>query len=781
MDRFYLKTDSATKPDFIFKYDGGRISVLTDCAVRWETGAVTDLPSQRIWYRNISEPGFELERTTDKVRIKTSRALFEFDLKRNRAAVTPNGFKCVTSFSHSALPGTRRTLDMTDGRVRLDAGLVSRKGASMLDDSDSLLLEGSDFVERKDCGFDRYYFAYGNRYRECITDFFKLSGGVPLIPRFAFGNWWSRYHAYSADEYLNLMRRFEKEGIPFTVATVDMDWHWVDVKKRFGADAVKASADSAIAFRMGKMSSPGWTGYSPNTELFPDFKAFLKELNAMNLSVTMNLHPAQGIRPFEDCYDEFARYMGRDPSKKETIGFSLKNRKFIEAYFDVALRPFEKNGVRFWWIDWQQGKKSDVPGLDPLWALNHMHIADMASTGKRPLILSRYAGIGSHRYPLGFSGDAAMTFATLNFQPYLTACATNAAYTWWSHDIGGHHMGYKDDELYLRWLQFGVFSPIMRLHSTSDEFMGKEPWKYSDSVKESAVKYLQLRHKLIPYIYSLNYRTYKYGRALIEPMYYTYDENEAYKAENQYYFGDKLVVKPITRRVSRKTLLAETSLWVPEDRYTDIFTERIYGKGKYRIYRDLVDIPVFALPGAIIPVYRDVSDNSVSADKPLDIWIYRGNGSFDLYLDDGDGLGYLNGEYGIVKIVTEESGDKLTVSLGYEGDNKFVSRGLNLRLVFKDAFGGVLSSSPGKSSVGNTFVYTGEDVKYTLKGYEVLKNKPRRELIIDTVSKYQINNMRRRARYTPLVRGGKFVRAGLCRCFTGPIDEIFGITESENK
>ena len=533
MDRFYLKTDSATKPDFIFKYDGGRISVLTDCAVRWETGAVTDLPSQRIWYRNISEPGFELERTTDKVRIKTSRALFEFDLKRNRAAVTPNGFKCVTSFSHSALPGTRRTLDMTDGRVRLDAGLVSRKGASMLDDSDSLLLEGSDFVERKDCGFDRYYFAYGNRYRECITDFFKLSGGVPLIPRFAFGNWWSRYHAYSADEYLNLMRRFEKEGIPFTVATVDMDWHWVDVKKRFGADAVKPSSDSAIAFRMGKMSSPGWTGYSPNTELFPDFKAFLKELNAMNLSVTMNLHPAQGIRPFEDCYDEFARYMGRDPSKKETIGFSLKNRKFIEAYFDVALRPFEKNGVRFWWIDWQQGKKSDVPGLDPLWALNHMHIADMASTGKRPLILSRYAGIGSHRYPLGFSGDAAMTFATLNFQPYLTACATNAAYTWWSHDIGGHHMGYKDDELYLRWLQFGVFSPIMRLHSTSDEFMGKEPWKYSDSVKESAVKYLQLRHKLIPYIYSLNYRTYKYGRALIEPMYYTYDENEAYKAENQ--------------------------------------------------------------------------------------------------------------------------------------------------------------------------------------------------------------------------------------------------------
>lgn len=780
MDRFYLKTDSGTKPQYTINYDGGRISVITERLVRWERGQTTDLPSQRIWFRNFSEPAFESTSSDGKIVLRTAEALFEFDLKRNKAAVTPVGFKRVASFAGKALPGTRRTLDMTNGKVRLDAGIVSRSGVTLLDDSDSLLLDGSDFVERQKDSFDGYYFAYGNAYRECIADFFKLSGSVPLIPRFAFGNWWSRYHAYSAEEYLSLMRRFEKEGIPFTVATVDMDWHWVDVKERFGVDAVKPSEDSPVAFRMGKMSCPGWTGYSPNTELFPDFKAFLKELNAMKLAVTMNLHPAQGIRPYEDCYEEFARYMGRDPSEKETIGFSLKNRKFIEAYFDVALRPFEKDGVRFWWIDWQQGKKSDVPGLDPLWALNHMHMADMSSQGKRPLILSRYAGIGSHRYPLGFSGDSAMTFATLDFQPYLTACATNAAYTWWSHDIGGHHMGYKDDELYLRWLQFGVFSPIMRLHSTSDEFMGKEPWKYSESVRESAVKYLKLRHKLIPYIYSLNYRTYKYGRALIEPMYYSYDEDEAYKAKNQYYFGDKLVVKPITRRVSRKTLLADTELWVPEGRYTDIFTERIYKKGKYRIYRDLTEIPVFALPGAIVPVYRYDGDNSVAYDKPLDILIYRGKGSFDLYLDDGDGSGYLNGEYGIVRIETDESDGKINVSLSYEGDAKFVSRGLNVRLVFKDALGGTLISSDG-SADNYTFDFTGADVEFTLSGYETLTNKPRRELLTDTVSKYQTNNLRRRARYTPLVRGGRFVRAGLGRCYTGPIDEILKMTEAEEK
>ena len=780
MDRYGIKTDSASPQEFIYVYRGGRISVLTEALVRWETGTATDLPTQRIWFRNIASPRFSLNEIHNGVVIKTPRAKFEFDIKSGRAFVTPSGGRRVNPDWTRSLPGTRRTLDMTNGKVRLGKSLVSESGVAVLDDADSLLLSGSDFVRREGCVHDRYYFAYGSDYRGCIADFFKISGKVTLIPRFAFGNWWSRYHAYSADEYLSLMHRFAEEDIPFTVATIDMDWHWVDVKKRFGADAVRLSTDSPIASAMGRMSSPGWTGYSPNTELFPDFNGFLKKLNDMGYAVTMNLHPAQGIRAYEDCYKEFAEYMGIDPAERKTIGFSLKNKKFIEAYFKIALRPFEKNGVRFWWIDWQQGKRSDVPGLDPLWAMNHLHTLDMQAEKKRPLILSRYAGIGSHRYPLGFSGDSAMTFATLDFQPYLTAVATNAAYTWWSHDIGGHHMGYKDDELYLRWVQFGVFSPIMRLHSTADEFMGKEPWRYSESVRESAGRYLRLRHKLIPYIYSLNYQTYKNGRALIEPMYYSFDTPEAYRAKNQYYFGEKLVVKPITRRVSKKTLMAETELWVPESRYTDIFTDRIYEKGKYRIYRDLWNIPVFALPGAIIPVYRDVSDNSIGADKPLDIWIYRGKGSFELYLDDGDGLDYLKGVYGIIRIETDELDGRITVALQYEGDKKFVSRGLNIRLVFKDAIGGVLSSG-SKASVGRAFVYTGEIATFTLKDYEVLKNKPRRELLTDTISKYQINNLKRRLRYTPLVGGGRFVRAGLSRDFTGPIDEILQITEAEDK
>ena len=193
-------------------------------------------------------------------------------------------------------------------------------------------------MKRGSCS-DKYYFAYGSSYRDAIADFFKLAGSVPLIPRFAFGNWWSRFHAYSDKEYLDLMARFRKEKLPFTVATIDMDWHWVDVKKRFGADMVRPSNDSAISKFLCSIWNPGWTGFSPNTELFPDFNAFINDLRNENYAVTVNLHPAQGIRPYENCYDAFCKYLNRDPSKKETIGFSLANKKVHRSVFRYCAPP----------------------------------------------------------------------------------------------------------------------------------------------------------------------------------------------------------------------------------------------------------------------------------------------------------------------------------------------------------------------------------------------------------------------------------------------------------
>ncbi len=197
------------------------------------------------------------------------------------------------------------------------------------------------------------------------------------------------------------------------------------------------------------------------------------------------MHPAEGVHAHEERYAAIARRMGVDPDSELPIDFDPTDPAFLEAYLEELHHPREAEGVDFWWLDWQQGGVTRMPGLDPLWLLNHFHFLDAGrprpdGTARRPLTFSRYAGVGSHRYPIGFSGDTVITWASLDFQPYFTATASNVGYGWWSHDVGGHFFGYKDDELAVRWTQFGVFSPITRLHSSDGPFNTREPWRYGE-------------------------------------------------------------------------------------------------------------------------------------------------------------------------------------------------------------------------------------------------------------------------------------------------------------
>lgn len=774
MERFNVKTQAAVPQEFTVCGEGWRISVLEGRLIRVETGETCDLPTQCVWYRDPLPVKFEVKKQGKITVIATRDAEFYFNTAAKKiTAVKLRDGRVVKNFSRGVLPGTRRTLDMTDGKVRLSKSVVSRNGVAVLDDSRSLVLRDDRIEQRGKCS-DKYYFAFGSDYRAAIRALYRITGFTPLLPKFVLGNWWSRYKAYTQDEYVGLMHKFIDKKIPVTVATIDMDWHWVDVVERFGKEAKAVPTDNVID-RLIYSSMPGWTGYSWNTELFPDYRAMLDYLNANGFKVTLNLHPAQGVRFFEDKYKDVCEVCGVDPASRAPVPFSLGNEKFLQAYFDVLHRPYQREGVRFWWIDWQQGKNSDVKGLDPLWALNHYHTLDMRDEGKRAVILSRYAGIGSHRYPLGFSGDSAMTWKTLDFQPYMTASATNVGYTWWSHDIGGHHRGYKDEELYLRWLQLGVFSPVNRLHSTSNEFMGKEPWNTSKATERAATDYLRLRHRLIPYLYSMNYLTATDGRALCEPMYYSYDCKEAYKAKNQYAFGTQLVVAPITRKSDPKTKLAHTALWVPENEvYTDIFTGRKYAGGTYEIYRDAEDFPVFAKKGSIIPLYKDATDNSLAPDKPLEIWIYSGDGEFELYEDDGDSLDYEKGAFCTTRISAEKEGKRLVVRLSSQGDLDVLPKGREITLAFRDVEKAVVSCGKATTEDGEvrvTFVYEGKDKEIVLENCEYDIGKSYSEEVIRTVSKYQCQNRKKSAFYR-FLGGVQDSGAGIPSRYYGPIKEI---------
>ena len=575
--------------------DCWRFTVLTPSMIRMEyceDGGVEDRATQTVMNRRFPPVDFRVRRDEGGLQIETGKLCLEYgygsfsrDTLKIRTEVREDTGRW-TEWHYGdpvkSLMGTARTLDNADGEIPLEQGIISREGYAVLDDSRTMVIDEDGWVKPRDFkGCDLYFFGYGHRYQECIQDFYRLCGSTPLLPRWALGNWWSRYHEYTEDEYRELITRFQKEGIPFSVSVIDMDWHLVNIPEQYGS---------------------GWTGYTWNRELFPQPAAFLSWLHEQGLKVTLNEHPADGVRAYEEIYPAMAKAMGIDPGSGEAIPFDAADPMFLEAYFDVLHRELEQDGVDFWWIDWQQGTRTRIEGLDPLWILNHYHYLDSLRDGRAGLTFSRYAGLGSHRYPVGFSGDTVTTWESLAFQPYFTATASNVGYSWWSHDIGGHMLGYRDDELAVRWVQFGVFSPINRLHSTNNPFGGKEPWNFSREAEWIMKKYLRLRHELIPYLHTMNRRTHIDGIPLIRPLYWLEPEHDrAYEYPNEYYFGSELLAAPVTEPADRKTKLGKSRAWLPAGLWFDIQNGRVYrGNRDVVFYRDLEKLPVLAKAGGIL-------------------------------------------------------------------------------------------------------------------------------------------------------------------------------------
>lgn len=633
-ERYQIKSNPAAHPDAIVVRGHARFTVLTEQMIRIEYDPFNrfeDRATQTVLNRDFELPEFEVKESDKELQIRTNSVQLFYYKEAEEEGLKPNDLYIEVTGAYTPynsnwnygdetgdLRGTARTLDGVDGAIPLERGLMSTKGFSIIDDSHTAVIREDGWVEERDGErVDIYFLGYGRDYLACLKDFYHLCGQTPLLPRYALGNWWSRYYPYSAEEYKVLVNRFGEKNIPFSVAVLDMDWHVTDVDAKYGS---------------------GWTGYTWNKELFPDPKAFLNWLHAQGLHVTLNVHPANGVKPYEAAYEQMGRALGVDVEKEEDIKFDVTNEAFLEAYFPYLHHPHEDIGVDFWWVDWQSGSISKIEGLDPLWMLNHYHFLDSRRNGKRALIFSRYAGIGSHRYPIGFSGDTKMTWETLQFQPYFTATASNVGYGWWSHDIGGHIGGYKDDEMHVRWVQFGVFSPIMRLHDAYSVFHGKEPWRYHEEAEETLEDFLRLRHQLVPYLYTMNYRNHLEGLPLIQPMYYhNSEEKNAYNVPNQYYFGSELIAAPITTKMDHMTRKGNVSVWLPEGQWFDFFTGKVYeGNRKINMYRDLNSIPVLAKAGGIVPLSRDI-ENAVDNPEHMEIRVFPGtNGKFVLHEDKGD-------------------------------------------------------------------------------------------------------------------------------------------------
>lgn len=556
------------------------------------------------------------------------------------------------------LKGTYRTLDGYDGdtyvyderrpKMPIEDGLLATDGWTLIDDSDNFLFDGDkewEWVEKRpdDGAQDWYFLAYGHDYKAALRDFTLFAGKMPLPPRYAFGYWWSRYWAYSDKELRTLVKNFRAYDIPLDVLVIDMDWHYTDGDRG------------------------GWTGWSWNRTLFPDPAKFLRWLDGEGIRSTFNLHPADGVRCGEDSYADVARDMGIDPASKQTVPWVSSDKKFIRSIFRRILTPMERDGVDFWWLDWQQQPTDPaVEGLSNTWWLNYVFFSDMEKNRDvRPILYHRWGGLGNHRYQIGFSGDASITWASLDFQPYFNSTASNVLYGYWSHDIGGHHMADRiDPELYIRWMQFGALSPVMRTHSAKSAGLKKEVWNFAPEHADILRSTIRQRYALAPYIYTMARKAYDEGISLCRPMYYEWPEaSEAYAFRNQYLFGDDILVAPVT--APGKEGYATVKVWLPEGKWYEWQTGTMLDGGRTveRTFA-LDEYPVYVRAGAILPMYGDTVKNLNANDEEILLTLFPGgSGEFSLYEDNGDDKRYA-AEFARTHLKSVRNGNLLTVTVG---------------------------------------------------------------------------------------------------------------------
>lgn len=670
-----IGTSLFAQPQGNIAYQDGcvRFTVITDGVIRLEwqpEGKFTDSPSLVASERNYPDAEYKVRNTGRKLVIETSRMTLEYKTGTGKFNSSNLVIKASDGFftwkpgmkQKENLKGTFRTLDGLDGDLQtqtwvadmkkgetrqFEDGILAKDGWTLIDESESYLFDDSEWAwvkerEAKQCQ-DWYFMAYGQDYKAALKDFTVFAGKMPLPPRFTFGYWWSRYWAYSDKELRNLVSKFQTYDIPLDVLVVDMDWHYTDEGRG------------------------GWTGWTWNKSIFPDPKKFMSYLADNGLKVTLNLHPADGFDHWEQSYKGLAQSLGKDPADKKRIDWINSDKKFMENMFEQVLRPMENDGVDFWWLDWQQHVyDTKMPKLHNTWWINYAFFTDMQrGTDKRPLLYHRWGGLGNHRYQIGFSGDATISWKSLEFQPYFTSTASNVLYGYWSHDIGGHlDMGKGiDPEMYTRWLQFGGFSPVMRTHSSKSGSLNKEPWVFDEEYSEVIRKTVRQRYEMVPYIYAMARKGYDEGLALCRPLYYDYPQcQEAYDFRSQYMFGDNMLIAPITKPGANG--FAEMDVWLPEGCWYEFHTGTLLKGGKILKRNFAIDeYGVYIKAGSILPFYNDTVNNLNGNDEEIIVTVFpQGNGSFRMYEDAGNDQNYAT-DYAVTELSSVWNGSEQVITI----------------------------------------------------------------------------------------------------------------------
>jgi alpha-glucosidase (family GH31 glycosyl hydrolase) len=347
----------------------------------------------------------------------------------------------------------------------------------------------------------------------------------------------------------------------------------------------------------------------------------------------------------------------RDVPEPERIAFDLSDQRQADVFMRDLHRPLTRQGVDLWWVDGGSGA-AGMPGLDPQMWTNRVFYDDaQRATGERAFILGRYGGWGSERYPGFFTGDTWSEWPVLAYEVAYTARAGNVGVPYVSHDIGGFHGGRIDFDLYARWIEFGTFSPILRMHSAHAnprEGNLRMPWVYGDKGVALMRKYFTLREQLLPYLYTQAWLAHRDTMPILRPLYLAWPGlDEAYRHPYEYLFGGSMLVAPVLAPDGNVTV------WLPPGSWIDFFTGKRHAGGRsFSAHYAVEEMPVFVREGAIVPEQQAAAHSDARPLDPLIVNVYgAGDGRFELYEDDGHSLGYARGQYALTPITHASDAD----------------------------------------------------------------------------------------------------------------------------
>jgi alpha-D-xyloside xylohydrolase len=587
------------------------------------------------------------------------------------------------------LRGQHQYLYQQNMKVALPVLLSTRGYGLMLDNYSSMTFRDdafgsylwTDIADELD-----YYFIYGPEFDQIIHGVRQLTGQAPMLPKWAFGYIQSKERYKSQDELIAVAKEYRSRGLPLDC--IVLDWQsWPEGL---------------------------WGQKTLDPERFPDPPAMTAELHRLKVRLMVSIwpHMSKGGANWLEMREKGC-LLGNQSTYD---AFSEKAR---QLYWRQANEGLFAHGIDAWWCDCTEPFEADWKGpvklepeerlrinteeakkyLDPAYinAYSLLHSKGIyegqrnTTTTKRVVNLTRSAYPGQQRYStITWSGDITATWETLRRQipAGLNFCATGLPY--WTLDIGAFFVKNRPDlwfwsgdydqgvedlgyrELFMRWFQFGAFLPMFRTHGTDTP---REIWRFGepgDVMYDTLVKYLRLRYRLLPYIYSLagqvTHKDYTMLRAL--PFDFRHDP-ATYNISDQFMFGPALLVNPVTQPMyygvnstplqgvakTRPVYLPTGSDWY------DFWTGVRYSGGQTLLAEaPLSTMPLYARSGSIIPIGPDIQSTAEQPNVAMELWVYPGqDGSFMLYEDEGDNYNYEKGAFATIPIRWEEQKRRLVL------------------------------------------------------------------------------------------------------------------------